>query len=67
VPTSNRLKVVANVALGQRVGLHLQVDLGVHIGGVQRDVPEPSPDRVEVDAGTQQMAGRRMATISSAT
>lgn len=61
VPTSNRLTVVTDVALSQRVGLHLEVDLGVNIGGVQRSVPKPPPDRVDVNAGTKQMAGCCMA------
>jgi transposase len=44
----------------QCLGLHFEVHLGVDIGGVQRDVPEPGPDRVDIDTGSEQMDSGRV-------
>ena len=41
----------------QRASLHFQVDFRVAVGGLERDVPEPSPDRVDVHARTQEVNG----------
>ena len=43
----------ADVAFRERPGFHLQVDLGVNIGCVNRDMSQPRPNRVDVDTGTQ--------------
>jgi len=39
----------------------LLVGLGVDVGGIERHVSEPSPDRVDVDARLQEMTGGGMA------
>src|SRR5260370_28961962 len=39
----------------QRAGLGLQIDLGVDVSGVERNMSEPSSDRVDVDARSEQM------------
>ena len=36
----------------QRLGLHLKIDFGVDIGGVDGNMSEPRPDRVDVHAST---------------
>ncbi len=51
----------------QCLGLHLQVDLGVAIGGLKGDVPEPGADRIDVNAGTEEVYRRRVTTMSLAT
>lgn len=47
-----------NVAKSQ--GLHFQVDLSVDMHGIQRNVSEPPPGGVDVNARSQQVAGSRM-------
>jgi hypothetical protein len=37
-------------AFGKSLGLHLQVDLRVNIGGAQRDVSQPGSDRVDINS-----------------
>jgi hypothetical protein len=49
-----------DLALGQCVGFHLQVNFGVDIRSVQRDVSKPPSDGVEIDSSTQQVACGRM-------
>jgi hypothetical protein len=36
----------------QRLRLHLKIDFGVDVGGVDGNMSEPCPDRVDVDAST---------------
>ena len=55
---------IGDLALGQGPGFHLQVDLRIDVGGVKRNVPEPSPHRVDVHAGAEKVGGGRVATIS---
>src|SRR5580658_1844880 len=45
----------------QRLGLHLKIDFGVDVGGVDGNMSEPGPDRVDVHASTQKMRSRRVA------
>ena len=52
---------VRDRALAEGLGLHLEVDLGVDVRGVERDVPEPGADRVDVHPGAQKVYGRRVA------
>jgi hypothetical protein len=40
--------------------LRLQIGLGVVVGGVEADVPEPASDHRDVDAGRDQMYRRRV-------
>jgi len=41
----------ANITFRERAGLHLQVDLGVDFGCVDRDMLQPRSNRVDVDTG----------------
>ena len=54
-------------AHAERFRFHVEVCLGVDIGGVERDVAEPSTDGVDIDTGAQKMGGRAVAPISPAT
>jgi hypothetical protein len=40
---------------GKRFGLHLQVNFGIDVGGVEGDVSELCADSVDVDAGAQEV------------
>ena len=44
----------------ERLGLHLNRDLGVSMGRVQVDMTEPGPDDVDFNARLEQMDRRRM-------
>jgi hypothetical protein len=57
---------VGNRAHAQSLGFHFEIDLGIYVGGVDRDVPEPSANRVDVDTRPQQMDGRRMPAMPRA-
>src|SRR3972149_3116570 len=47
-------------AFGERLGFGGEVDLRVHVRRVDRDVPEPRADRVDVDTGAQKMGRGRV-------
>ena len=49
--------VIWQIAERECFGFHLQVDLGINVRGVHGDMPQPSPDGIDVDAGAQQMHG----------
>src|SRR5580692_717034 len=49
-----------NVAASESLGLHFQVDLCVYMGSIQRDVPEPATDSVNINTRPEQMTGSRM-------
>ena len=51
-------------AVAQGAGLHFQIHLDVAVSGLKRYVAAPSANRVDVDAGAQQMHGWRMKSIS---
>ena len=38
----------------QCLGLHLEVDFGIAVGGCERDVTEPRADGVDIHAGAEQ-------------
>jgi hypothetical protein len=40
-----------------------QIDLGINVGRVDRDVPQPRADGVDVDAGAQQVGRGRVPPI----
>ena len=46
--------------LAQRLGLHLQVDLGVDVRRVQGDVTKPCSNRIDVDASAKEVYRRRV-------
>jgi hypothetical protein len=50
-----------DIDAGKRLRLHLQVYLGVNICRVQGHMPQPGPDRVDVNASAQQVNRRRVA------
>ena len=45
----------------QRLGLHLEIHLGVAVGRLERRVAQPGADRVDVDTGAQEVDGHSMA------
>ena len=49
------------------LGLAGEIDLRVHVRGVDRHVPEPRADRVDVDTGTQEVGRGRVSAMSLAT
>jgi len=44
----------------ERLCFHLQVDLSIDMSGIQGDVSQPSPNGIDVYAGTKHMDGARM-------
>ena len=44
----------------ERLGFHLNGDLGVPMSRVQADMPEPSPDHVDLNTRLEQMDRSRM-------
>src|ERR1017187_4815122 len=60
-PMPFRCVRIGDLALGQSPGFHLQVDLCIDVGGVNRNMPEPGPNRVDVHAGTEKVGGGRVA------
>jgi len=52
---------VTGFTFRQGIGFGFEVDLGVHIRGVQRRVPKPAADRVDVNAGAQKVGCGGMA------
>src|SRR6266403_5624527 len=50
-----RRDVIWQIAERECFRFHFQVDLRVNVRGVQGDMPEPSPDGIDVDAGAKQM------------
>lgn len=55
------LAEIRRLAFFERLSLGLEVDLCIDVRGVQRDVPEPSADYVDVDAGAQEIGRRGVA------
>ena len=51
---------IGDLAFCQSLSLHLQVDLGIDVGRVQRNMAEPGANRVNVHAGAEQVRCRRM-------
>src|SRR5437899_539774 len=56
-----RCSGIRDLAGAQSLGFHLEIDLRVDVRRVERDVAEPGANRVDVNAGTQQMDGRCVA------
>jgi DNA replication protein DnaC len=56
-----RLHVADRPGLGDRLALHLEVDGGVAVGGVDARMAEPPADRDEVDTGPQEVDGGAVA------
>jgi hypothetical protein len=59
-PTSVGFGGFNDLTLGQSFCLHLQVDLCINVGGVERDVSEPCTDSINVHPGPKQVCGRGM-------
>jgi hypothetical protein len=55
-----RRDVIWQIAERECFRFHFQVDLRVNVRGVQGDMPEPSPDGIDVHAGAKQMDRTRM-------
>ena len=56
-----RRDLIWQIAERERFRFHFQVDLRVKVRGVQGDMPQPSPDGIDVRAGAKQMDRTRMA------
>jgi hypothetical protein len=56
-----RRDVIWQIAEREGLRFHFQVDLRVNVRGVQGDMPEPSPDSIDVHAGAKLMDRTRMA------
>jgi hypothetical protein len=48
---------------GQSFGFHLEITLGVDVGGLQGGVTQPSPDRVDIHSRAEQMHGGGVTTM----
>jgi hypothetical protein len=46
-----------DIAMSQCLGLHLQIHFGVDMGRIQRHVPQPAADGVDIHTRSQQMDG----------
>jgi len=44
-----------HVTACQCLSLHLEIDFGVDVSRIQRDMTKPRPDRVDIDPSAQQM------------
>ena len=53
-----RPSVVDDRTRGQCLGLHLEVDFGIAVGGFEGDVTEPRSDRIDVHASAKEVDGR---------
>ena len=51
---------IGDFALCQGLGLHLQIDFDVNVGRVERDMPEPGADGVDINASAKQVRDRGM-------
>jgi hypothetical protein len=60
-PSASRPPSLPSRQHRQRSFFRGEVGLGVDVGGIERHVSEPSPDRVDVDARLQEMTGGGMA------
>ena len=49
-----------DIAQCHRLGLHLQVDFGIDVGGIDGGMAEPCSDGVDVHAGEHEVAGGGM-------
>ena len=52
---ASRVVVIGNLAPSQSHGFHLQVDVGVDVGRVEGNMPEPAANGVYVNAGAEQV------------
>lgn len=52
-----------NIDACQRSSFHFQVNFGVYIRRVQRDMSQPSPDRIDVDTAARHMDSCRVANV----
>ena len=50
-PVPLRVACISNLALGQSLGFRLQIYFSVDVGRVERNMPEPGANRVDVNAG----------------
>ena len=52
---------------GEGLGFHLQVDLGVDVRSIQRDMAEPAADGIDINARTEEVGCGAVSAMSPAT
>ena len=60
VPPVLRRSIPQRETFPERLDLHLHVNLRIDVRRVYGNMPEPRPDRVDVDTGLKQMRRSRM-------
>ena len=58
LPPPLRRRLLRDLAERQRFRFHLEIDFRIDVGGGERDMSQPGANRVDVDAGPQEMRGR---------
>ena len=58
---------ILDLALHKCFGLHLQIDLGIHVGRAEGHMAQPGSNGVDVNAREQKMHRRRMPAMSQET
>ena len=61
-----RIVVIGKLAPCQGLGFHLQIDFDVNVGRIERDMPEPGANGIDVDAGAEQVRGCGMPHVMGA-
>lgn len=59
LPGTTRVRFASNTAEGHRLGLHLDIDFGIDVAGIDRRMAKPRADRVDIHTGKHQMEGGR--------
>src|ERR1035441_8471552 len=58
--------VFGDFATSQSDGFHLQVDVGVDVGRIEGNMPEPGANGVYINAGAEQVRSSRMSHVMGA-
>ena len=53
-------ETVSTSEVARSFSLHLKINLRIYVGRRERNMPQPSPDRVDVYTGTEEVCRRRM-------
>ena len=65
-PDGRAARVRQDGTLRERLGLGVEIDLRVHVGRIDRDMPEPRADGIDVDTSAQEVGRGRMTTMPDA-